>query len=182
MNPAVTARPRILVAGIGNIFLGDDAFGVEVLRRLLQQPLPPGVEAIDFGIRGFDLACSILDGYDAVILVDATPRGGPPGTLYVLEPEMDLLAADQPEPALEGHALTPARVLQWVQALGGPLPTVRIVGCEPATFDAAEQTPLCLSPAVAAAVDRAVDVLNSLVEELACEPASVLIRRSQPQS
>src|SRR5436309_933525 len=79
--------PRILVAGIGNIFLGDDAFGVEVAQRLARRPLPDAVRIVDFGTRGLDLAYALLDGYEAVILVDASPRGGPPGTLYVLELE-----------------------------------------------------------------------------------------------
>src|SRR5438270_10803156 len=87
-------RPRVLVAGIGNIFLGDDAFGVEVAQRLAQRPLPAGVRVVDFGIRGLDLTYALLDGQDAVILVDATLRGGPPGTLYVIEPE----AEGRPEP------------------------------------------------------------------------------------
>src|ERR1700734_1751902 len=79
--------PRILIAGIGNIFLGDDAFGSEVARRLAARPMPDGVKVVDFGIRGFDLTYALLDGSDATILVDATPRGGPPGTLYVIEPD-----------------------------------------------------------------------------------------------
>src|ERR1700676_3752545 len=78
----------ILVAGIGNIFLGDDAFGVEVVRRLVQRPLPEGVRVVDFGIRGLDLTYALLDKYAAVIFVDAAPRGGTPGTLYVIEPEL----------------------------------------------------------------------------------------------
>ena len=182
MTQSVTTRPRILIAGIGNIFLGDDAFGVEVLRQLRHQPLPDGVEAIDFGIRGFDLACAILGGYDCVILVDATPRGGPPGTLYLLEPDVDALAAEQPQPELDGHGLSPARVLQYIRALGGPLPQLRLVGCEPATFGSEEQTPTGLSPAVSAAVSQAVALLLSLVEELAWEPAKTLNRTYQPNS
>jgi hydrogenase maturation protease len=166
VSSTVTTPPRILIAGIGNIFLGDDAFGVEVLRRLLEQPLPEGIKAIDFGIRGFDLACAILNGYDAVILVDATSRGGPPGTLYVLEPEVDILSDDQLESAMEGHSLSPARVLQWVKALGGPLPQLRLVGCEPATCDSPEEAPVGLSPAIVAAVDPAILLIRSLVEEL----------------
>ena len=82
----MTRPARILIAGIGNIFLGDDAFGVEVARRLVRRRLPDGVRVVDFGIRGLDLTYALLDGYEAVILVDAAPRGGPPGTLYVLEP------------------------------------------------------------------------------------------------
>src|SRR6516225_7125141 len=81
-------QPRILVAGIGNIFLGDDAFGVEVARRLAARPQPDGVRVADFGIRGIDLTYALLDGYETVILVDATPRGGQPGTLYVIEPDV----------------------------------------------------------------------------------------------
>src|ERR1700758_4827464 len=79
--------PRILVAGVGNIFLGDDAFGVEVVQRLARRALPDGVRVVDFGIRGLDLVYALLDGYETVVLVDAAPRGGSPGTLYVLEPE-----------------------------------------------------------------------------------------------
>ena len=107
------SRPRVLVAGVGNIFLGDDAFGVEVVQRLARRPLPDGVRVVDFGIRGFDLTYALLDGYEAVILVDAAPRGGRPGTLYVIEPELD----DGGEPPATGlmidpHNLDPARVLR----------------------------------------------------------------------
>ena len=115
-------KPRILIAGIGNIFHGDDAFGVEVVRRVRQQPQAEGIDAVDFGIRGFDLACALMGEYDAAILVDAIARGGPPGTLYVIELEPASLTATERELGLEGHSLHPARVLQWVQALGGPCP------------------------------------------------------------
>jgi len=152
MTPA-----RILVAGIGNIFLGDDAFGVEVVRRLAARPLPPGVEARDFGIRGLDLAWSLQDGYDAVILVDAVSRGEPPGTLHILEPEAGLPAA-----CLEPHQLDPARVLQLVRAQGGRLPLLRLVGCEPGTFEPGQE----LSDPVRAAVDGAVGVLVALIGQL----------------
>src|SRR5271165_3610783 len=109
-------RPgRILIGGIGNIFFGDDAFGVEVARRLSGRPLPEGVRVVDFGIRGLDLAYALLDPYDAVILVDAVPRGGQPGTLYVLEPELD--AVDAPPPMVEPHALDPWKVLHLAQSL-----------------------------------------------------------------
>jgi hydrogenase maturation protease len=167
MMSAVATEPRILIAGIGNIFLGDDAFGVAVVRRLLEEPLPPAVRATDFGIRGFDLACAILQSYDAVILVDATPRGQSPGTLYVLEPELDAPAIDQAEPVIETHSLTPASVLRWVKALGGPLPHLRIVGCEPATIGSLDAPQMALSTPVAAAVDPAVHLIRSLIDELA---------------
>src|SRR5262245_39805418 len=111
--PPHTSAARILIAGIGNIFLGDDAFGVEVVRRLVQRPLPDGVRVVDFGIRGLDLAYDLVNGYEAVILVDATPRGGQPGTLYVLEPTRE----EMPDAAdaglmVETHALDPVKVLR----------------------------------------------------------------------
>src|SRR5262245_6478454 len=97
-----------LIAGIGNIFLGDDAFGVEVAQRLAGHVLPDSVYVVDFGIRGLDLAYALLDGYDAAILVDAMPRGGAPGTLYVVEPECN----GPSEAMIEAHALDPAKVLR----------------------------------------------------------------------
>ena len=168
---------RILVAGIGNIFLGDDAFGVEVLRRLAQQPLPDGVRAVDFGIRGFDLACAILDGYDAVILVDACPRGGTPGTVYVIEPDLDSLTGGNTVQQLDGHSLNPARVLESVLALGGPVPRLRLLGCEPTAFGSDEQPQMGLSPAVAEAVERALPLLLSLVDELSANDAPAAVMR-----
>jgi hydrogenase maturation protease len=171
--PALATQPRILVAGIGNIFLGDDAFGVAVVRRLLEQPLPPGVRAIDFGIRGFDLACAILEPYYAVILVDATPRGQSPGTLYVLEPEVDASAVDRTGNGIEAHSLTPASVLRWVKTLGGPLPQLRIVGCEPATIGSLDTPQMALSPSVADAVGPAVNLIHSLIGELAANVLSI---------
>src|SRR5439155_13673490 len=96
-------RPRVLVAGVGNIFLGDDAFGVEVAQRLARRALPPEVRVVDFGIRGLDLTYALLDGYEAVILVDAAPRGGRPGTLYVLEPAR----GEPPEAEAGGPGIEP---------------------------------------------------------------------------
>ncbi|HEV8245611.1 MAG TPA: hydrogenase maturation protease [Polyangiaceae bacterium] len=151
---------RILVAGIGNIFFGDDAFGCEVVRALAARSLPRGVVVRDFGIRGLDLSYALGDGYDAAILVDAMPRGGAPGTLYVLEPETHGEAA-RPF-AVEAHSLTPDKVLGQVLALGGTLPSLRIVGCEPAELEPDAE----LSQAVAAAVSQAADLITGLLEEL----------------
>jgi len=147
---------RILVAGIGNIFLGDDAFGVEVLRRLSQRSLPEGVRAVDFGIRGVDLTYALLEPWDAVIFVDAASRGADPGTLYVLEPQ-----AGGP-PSIEAHSMDPARVLSLARELGGIPRTLRVVGCEPAVIEEG----IGLSPEVAAAVDPAVARIEELVREL----------------
>jgi len=159
--------PRILVAGVGNIFLGDDAFGVEVVRRLASGPLPPGTVVRDFGVRGFDLACALQDGYDAVVLVDATRRGGPAGSLYVIEPQCGPTSATSAHTeALQPHALTPAEVFRLVQAMGGRLPPLRLVGCEPATFGADREGEVGLSEPVREAVGGAVRLVVAVVEEL----------------
>jgi hydrogenase maturation protease len=173
MNP-----PRILIAGIGNVFFGDDAFGVEVLRRLSRLPLPGHVRAMDFGIRGFDLACAMLDGYDSVLLVDATSRGGQPGTLYVIELDVEALAADGNPPLVTGHSLNPEQVILLVRALGGPLPRLWLVGCEPGELGSADEPRMGLSPAVAEAVELALPLIDSLIQRLNEAVVSV----SQPSS
>src|ERR1700704_4403857 len=107
----------ILVAGIGNIFLGDDAFGCEVTRRLVERTWPDRVRIVDFGIRRFDLAYALLDGYDVTILVDATPRGGEPGTVYTIEPDLDHLdAVDGQGMMVETHGMNPLKVLRMVKS------------------------------------------------------------------
>jgi hydrogenase maturation protease len=159
-------HPRILVAGIGNIFLGDDAFGVEVARRLASRPQPDGVRVVDFGIRGIDLTYALLDGYETVILVDATPRRGPPGTLYVIEPDpggpAESGAADL---MIETHNLDPVKVLRLAAALGSRVQRVLLVGCEPAPLDGAEEMQMGLSEPVKAAMEEAVLLVESLVGE-----------------
>lgn len=160
-------RGSILVAGIGNIFLGDDAFGVEVVRRLATRRLPEGVRVVDFGIRGFDLAYALLDGDEAAILIDATPRGGPPGTLYVIEPELDGLEEQgAPEETVEAHTMDPVKVLRLVKAMGGQPKRVLVVGCEPATLDADENGQIGLSESVRAVVDEAVTLVESVIADL----------------
>jgi hydrogenase maturation protease len=147
--------PRLLVAGLGNIFLGDDAFGVEVARHLGESLLDGAVAVQDFGIRGRDLAYALQDGYDAVILVDATRQGGAPGTLYVIEPDL-------PDAfPLDGHGLTPARVLALARSLGR-CPPARVVGCEPGSLEPAGG----LSPAVASAVCPAAELVRRVAEEM----------------
>src|SRR5689334_19051575 len=109
-------NPSILVAGVGNIFMGDDAFGVEVVRRLSMRPIYDGVRVVDFGIRGFDLGYALMDGHDLTILVDAVPRGGEPGTIYTIEPDLDeieTVSADQID--IDTHAMNPLRVLAMVK-------------------------------------------------------------------
>ncbi len=158
---------RILIAGIGNIFLGDDAFGVEVVQRLARLALPEGVRVVDFGIRGFDLAYALLDGYDATIMVDATPRGGAPGTLYVIEPELDALN-NLGAPAVETHNLDPVKVLRLANMLGGQPRRLLVVGCEPAPLES-EDGQMGLSAPAQAAVGEAVGLIESLIARILAE-------------
>ena len=160
---------RVLVAGIGNVFLGDDGFGVAVAQRMLERGVPAGVRVLDAGIRGFDLACALLEGCDAAILIDAVQRGGPPGTLYVLEIEAEATAPAGP---IEAHGLVPHRVLALVCALGGSRPPLRLVGCEPASVGADDDIAPGLSAPVAAAVEPAVELVESLARELGATAVS----------
>ena len=154
----------ILIAGIGNIFLGDDGFGSEVARQLSRRVLNPSVRVIDFGIRGMDLLYTLLDQYDATIIVDALPQQGKPGTLYVFEP--DLSEPEQQVAAVEAHAMDPLAVLSLARSMGAELKNIRIVGCEPETFGPPDEGFMGLSPVVAAAVEPAADLVEQLVEEL----------------
>jgi hydrogenase maturation protease len=174
-RPQTPVQPaRILVAGIGNIFLGDDGFGVEVAKRLSAQELPAGVRVIDFGIRGFDLAYALQDGYETTILVDAYPHGQAPGTVSLVEPDLSKLdEPQQGEPeengpqqsVVETHGMNPLNVLRMASTMNGGLKKVLLVGCEPATFGG-EEGHMGLSETVAAAVDEAVKMVASVVEKI----------------
>jgi len=151
---------RILVAGIGNVFLGDDGFGVEVARRLQGERLGDGVEVADFGIRGVHLAYELAyGGYDAVILADAVSRGGAPGTLCAIE--VDPCSVSEGVNA-DAHSLTPDAVLAWVRQVGGNIGRVVVVGCEPATLEES----MGLSDPVSAAVEKALEMIRNLVPQL----------------
>jgi hydrogenase maturation protease len=146
---------KLLVAGVGNVFFGDDAFGVEVVRQLRFRPLPGWVEIADFGIRGFDLACA-LGRYQAAILIDLVSRGGPPGTLYVLDPGAFPQAA-----GIDPHLFTPDRVLSWV---GPDRPAfLRLLGCEPASLEPNPDG--TLSEPVAAAAAEAVRLVERISQD-----------------
>lgn len=151
---------KILVACVGNVFLGDDAFGVEVAKRLAGRQLPAGVSVIDFGIRSYDLAYALMNDWDLEILVDALPRGGNPGTIYVMEPEVP---ANVSQEALDAHSMNPVAVLQLVGALGGKVGRLLVVGCEPETIEPSAEGEMGLSDAVGAAVDEAVRVIENLI-------------------
>jgi hydrogenase maturation protease len=159
---------RMMIAGVGNIFLGDDGFGVEVAQRLASAGLPDWVRVADYGISGMHLAYDLAEGFETTILVDASPRGEPPGTVYVME-----LSAGGPTPAsgapavpddaglqvLDAHGMQPDVVLGMLGMLGADAGRVLLVGCEPASIDAR----IGLSPPVTAAVDEAVRIVRDLV-------------------
>lgn len=175
------SKPAVLVAGIGNVFLGDDGFGVEVVQRLAERLLPESVRVVDYGIRGYDLAFAMLDGPGQTILVDAMPRGEPPGTVTVLEVEPEVpdpaAAPDHGQGAFAGHSMTPQAVFGLVRALGGEPGRVLVVGCEPETFGDDDQGQMGLSPAVAAAVPEAVATVERLLADLGVSEAISASRR-----
>ncbi|GGU91691.1 peptidase M52 [Streptomyces filipinensis] len=161
--------PRLLVAGVGNIFLADDAFGPEVIRALGERPLPPEVRVHDYGIRGMDLAYALLDGCATAVLVDTARRGHRPGTLSLIE-------AEPPDGTVvpEAHGMDPAKVLALAAHLGEePLPRVLVLACEPQVLPAADEDLLPgLSTPVREAVPRAVDTLHTLIPALLADPAA----------
>jgi hydrogenase maturation protease len=165
--PQITAvqKPTVLVAGIGNIFLGDDAFGVEVVRRLGSRDLPQAVRVADFGIRGFDLAYALQDGYETTILVDACPHGEAPGTLYVIEPDLNGLDDPGAPQAIEAHAMNPVSVLRMARAMNVEVKNVLVLGCEPETLGG-EEGQMGLSAPVEAAVEEAVKLVESLIDDV----------------
>lgn len=149
---------RVLVAGIGNVFLQDDGFGVAVAQALGRQALPEGTRVVDFGIRGLHLAYELLDPPDLLVLVDATPKMRAPGTLYLIDPELDE-GLSGPR-VTDAHAMHPGAVFASLLQLGGRLPRTRIVGCEPASVEEG----MGLSPSVEQAVPAAVTMIRELIE------------------
>lgn len=163
---------KMLVACVGNIFLSDDGFGVEVARRMAGTPRPEGVELVDFGIRGIHLTYQLLDGYDVLVVVDAAPRGHAPGTVSLLEVDPATRAAEGgaevaaavsngEAPLLDAHGLEPNAILRMLGSLGGQVRRVLVVACEPATVSEG----LGLSPAVEAAVGPAIAAVEKLMRE-----------------
>ncbi len=166
---------RVLVAGVGNVFLGDDGFGVEVVRRLAGRELPEGVEVVDFGIRGMDLAYALQDDYDLVVFVDATPRGEKPGTVYLIEPEIE----EDGGVALDTHGMDPVKVMKLSRVLGARPTRTLVVGCEPQVILSGEDYEdmlMELSAPVLAAVEEAATLVESLVEEIGKEGDKVRSR------
>lgn len=165
---------RILVAGVGNIFLTDDGFGVEVVRHLQGREMPAEVEVADFGIRGVHLAYQLMEGYDTLILIDAVPRDEEPGTLFVLEPDLDDAppeAADAIEagamPLVDAHGMEPGSMLTVLDLLGGKVDRVLVVGCQPADVTEGMGLTAAVEAAVPGAVEMVMDVISEEIEALA---------------
>ncbi|HET7752967.1 MAG TPA: hydrogenase maturation protease [Anaeromyxobacteraceae bacterium] len=164
---------RVLVAGIGNVFFGDDGFGVEVARRLGAEPQPDGVVVADYGIRGLHLAYRLLEPLDLLVAVDAAPRGGAPGTLYVIEPDVTVEPDDAPTDA---HGMCLPAVLASARMMGGALPRVVVVGCEPAEI--VER--IGLSPTVGAAVEPALELVRAIAYRELTTAAAEVAREAVP--
>lgn len=157
---------NVLVAGIGNIFLGDDGFGVEVVKRMDGMSVPAGVKVADFGIRGVHLSLELLDGYDALVLVDAMPMGEEPGTVAIFEPDVESVEAN----SMDAHSMNPAVVLGLLTSMGGHVPHVVVVGCEPLTVEEgiglSEPVTAAIAPAVETVRRVLADIYSNLQEEL----------------
>jgi hydrogenase maturation protease len=166
LEPLAGASPpgvRVLVAGIGNVFMADDGFGVAVAERLAERKLPPGVDVVDFGIRGMDLVYALGEGYDVAVFVDAVPRGEEPGTLFVIEPDLR-----EGEVAIDFHGMDPVKVIALARELGEVPERVLVVGCEPKVRMNGDEEEIVgeLSEPVLAAVDGAVELVEDLLGEL----------------
>ena len=160
---------QILIAGIGNAWMRDDGFGGQVAKRLSERQLPAEVAVFDFGTGGLDLAYEVMRGYDALVLVDISRQGGEPGTLYVMEAdEEDVDAGIEDGQVINPHGMDPQTVLRFVKTLGAWPGKVVVVACEPAVV---EEMGFGLSEEVAAAVDRAVEVVVATTQELIAEAA-----------
>jgi hydrogenase maturation protease len=157
---------RVLIAGVGNIFLSDDGFGVEVARRLARLGLPAHVEVADIGVRGVDLAYRLLDGYAACVLVDACARGGQPGTLYRIDASGARVDESAKAVGFDGHRMTPDAVFALLGTLSAgtgarPPEVIEVVGCEPGDVEEG----MGLSAAVAAAVPEAVELVLRVIDD-----------------
>ncbi|WP_329164382.1 hydrogenase maturation protease [Streptomyces sp. NBC_01267] len=165
---------RVLVAGIGNLFLGDDGFGPEVVRRLARSGgMPPQVRVVDYGIRGMHLAYDLLDGYDALVLVDAYPGGGPAGQLTVLRIGVEDLGTGE----FDAHGMNPVAVLANLDQLGGTLPLTYLVGCTPADIEEG----IGLSEAVDNTVPEAIQAVHTLVRQLAAAVPTASVKSAEPR-
>lgn len=149
---------RVLVAGFGNLLLGDDGFGIAVLRALGAEPLPPEVETMEVGTGGMELVFGLMSGCRKLIVVDVVRRGHPPGTMYVFRPsEADLALA--PDQSIDPHFAEPTRAMKMAKKLGYLPEDVTVVGCEPGSCE----LDLTLSPPVREAVEQAAGKIREVL-------------------
>ena len=159
-----SAKKRVMIAGVGNMFMKDDGFGGAVIKKMLDKEFPEGVEVKDFGTGGLKLAYDLMKGYDGLILLDASSRGEKPGTLYVIEPNENDIDPDLEHGGpIDPHGADPATVLRFVKSIGSWPGKVLIVGCEPETVDDFE---IGLSEPVNAAIDKAVEMVDDIIKEI----------------
>ncbi len=164
MTDALQRTKQILVAGVGNAWLRDDGFGGEVAKALSQRELPTGVQVMDFGSGGLDLAYEVMRGYDALILVDVSRQGEAPGTLYVMEAQPDNIEGGiEDGQMIDPHGMDPQTVLRFVKYTGGWPGRVFVVACEP---EVVEDVGFGLSESVKASVARAVELVLETIGEL----------------
>lgn len=161
------SSPTILVAGVGNIFLGDDGFGVAVARRLMQRTPTSDMRVVDFGIRGLDLAYALLEPYRLVVLIDIVQRGSTPGTVHVLDLNDDASAAVADGHSPDTHGMVPTRAIEMARTMGAHIPQLVLVGCEPASFGNPDEGEIALSPTVANAVAAAIATIDAVIAEKA---------------
>lgn len=160
----VTTRKRVMIAGVGNMFLKDDGFGSAAIRELSQREFPEGIEIRDFGTGGLKLAYDLMRGYDALILLDTSARGEAPGTLYRIEPDEKDFSSDLEQGGpIDPHGSDPVTVLRFVRSIGAWPGKVYIVACEPQSVDDFE---IGLSEPVILAVNDAVDLVDEIVQEI----------------
>lgn len=155
---------RILIACVGNIFLGDDAFGVEVAQRLSREQFQENVTVVEYGIRSYDLTYALMQPWDLVILVDAVSRGEKPGTVFAIEPDLSAMTESAANMRFDAHSMNPVSVIQMVTALGGQCPRMTIIGCEPLSVEASADGQFGLSEPVRAGVEEAIRLIHETVQ------------------
>jgi hydrogenase maturation protease len=182
IDPLTAPAPRVLIAGIGNIFLGDDAFGCEVAQRLLQSESPAGVKIVDFGIRGLDLMYALSEPWDAAILIDAVPRGEAPGTLFLIEVGIaDIAEAGRASPMLEAHSMNPLNVLRAAAAMGSLPNRIYIVGCQPSAVPE-DDIQMEISEPVWRSLEPAMQMVQQIIRRLFAAPPDTIEPDSIEQS
>jgi hydrogenase maturation protease len=163
-------EPKLLIAGVGNAWLRDDGFGGEVIKRLSEVELEPGIALMDAGNGGLDLAYEVMHGYDALVIVDVSRQGGKPGTLYVIDvPEASVDAGIEDGDTINPHGMDPKTMLRFVRSVGAWPGKVVVVACEPAEV---QEMGLGLSDEVSAAVQDAVDLVLSTASQLRAQAAA----------